>query len=72
MEHTKHCFTVMGGPASIQIYFDTHRSSKVIALAESEARRLEAKYSRYQSNSFLSKIVIKYNIFKITNKQMKN
>ena len=50
-------FTAMGSPCEIQIYLDSKKRARyLIGRAITEVARLEAKYSRYRSDSFLSEI----------------
>lgn len=50
-------FKAMGSPCSIQLYAPTPRQAKqFIDIVISDVSRLEALYSRYRSDSFLSKI----------------
>ncbi|MDD1622891.1 MAG: FAD:protein FMN transferase [Methylococcaceae bacterium] len=47
----------MGTPCEIQLFAKSHTSAKRIAeIAIADVRRLEARYSRYRSDSLLSKI----------------
>ncbi|MGY6274510.1 FAD:protein FMN transferase [Methylomonas sp. MgM2] len=54
----RHAFAAMGSPCEIQIYADTggHHARKVIDTVLHDLNRLEARYSRYRSDSFLSQI----------------
>lgn len=60
MAHLKyyhHDFKAMGSPCSIQLYADTARKAKRAArVAMNDVFRLEAKYSRYRADSYLSEI----------------
>ena len=56
LEHIIHRFTVMGGPASVQLYLESTDNRSLLKQAEAEARRLEKKYSRYRDDSLLSAI----------------
>jgi len=50
-------FKAMGTPCEIQLFAKSHTSAKRIAeIAIADVRRLEARYSRYRSDSLLSKI----------------
>jgi len=50
-------FKAMGSPCDIQLFAETHGQAKKIAnIVITDVRRLEAVYSRYRSDSFLSKI----------------
>lgn len=50
-------FKAMGSPCDIQLYAASNAAAKRIAdLAIADVRRLEARYSRYRSDSFLSAI----------------
>jgi len=52
-----HRFTAMNSPCEIQFDSDSRRLARIFgAKAEAEAARIEAKYSRYQPDSLLSKI----------------
>lgn len=53
----RHAFTAMGSPCELQLHApDAGTAQSVAALAEAEVRRLEARYSRYLPDSFLSAI----------------
>ena len=56
LESVVHHFTVMGGPASVQLYLESTSNKTLLKQAEAEARRLEKKYSRYRDDSLLSAI----------------
>lgn len=50
-------FKAMGTPCDIQLFAAQHAHAQQVAdLAIADVRRLEAKYSRYRSDSFLSEI----------------
>ncbi len=50
-------FKAMGSPCDIQLFSETHGQAKKIAnIVITDVRRLEADYSRYRSDSLLSKI----------------
>ncbi|MBF0464626.1 MAG: FAD:protein FMN transferase [Nitrospirae bacterium] len=49
-------FTAMGTSCTLFIYSTQNRANKAAQYAISEARRIEARYSRYRSDSVLSKI----------------
>ncbi len=54
-----HCydFKAMGSPCSIQLYASTSRQAKQYAdIVISDVARLEARYSRYRQDSYLSEI----------------
>jgi len=52
-----HLFMAMNSPCDIQVDGDdVHLARELGALAEAEAHRIEAKYSRYQENSQLSQV----------------
>ncbi len=47
----------MGSPCTIQLYADNHQAGKYAAdIAIADINRLEARYSRYRKDSFLSEI----------------
>jgi len=53
----RHAFKAMGSPCEIQLYAASAAQAKRVAgIAIADARRLEALYSRYRSDSFLSAI----------------
>lgn len=53
----RHAFKAMGSPCEIQLYAASDAQAKrVAAAAIADVRRLEALYSRYRSDSFLSAI----------------
>ncbi|VAW94129.1 FAD:protein FMN transferase [hydrothermal vent metagenome] len=58
LKQITHRFTVMGGPAELQLYLDatTQDKNQLVQLAENEAYRLEKKYSRYRDDSVTSRI----------------
>ncbi len=58
LKQISHHFHVMGGPAELQLYLDvTHpHQNQLLQLAETEAYRLEKKYSRYRDDSVTSAI----------------
>ncbi|MFI3137788.1 MAG: FAD:protein FMN transferase [Methylococcaceae bacterium] len=57
MQYYRHAFNAMGTPCEIQLYAQTMAHAKqVVATVISEVQRLEALYSRYRSDSLLSKI----------------
>jgi len=50
-------FKAMGSPCDIQLYAESHAAAECVAgTAIAEVRRLEALYSRFRSDSFLSAI----------------
>lgn len=50
-------FKAMGTPCDIQVYAKTQdKAEQVIGLIIADLQRLEARYSRYRSDSFLSAI----------------
>ncbi|MBF0518390.1 MAG: FAD:protein FMN transferase [Nitrospirae bacterium] len=49
-------FTAMGTSCTLFIYSTQNRANRAAKYAISEARRIEARYSRYRSDSVLSKI----------------
>jgi thiamine biosynthesis lipoprotein len=50
-------FKAMGAPCEIQLYAESHTEAKrVSGLAMADVHRLESRYSRYRSDSFLSAI----------------
>lgn len=50
-------FRVMAGPAEVELYAESKdAATEVAALIEAEARRIEQKFSRYQSESIVSRI----------------
>jgi thiamine biosynthesis lipoprotein len=50
-------FKAMGSPCEIQLYAESHAEAKrVSGLAMADVHRLESRYSRYRSDSFLSAI----------------
>ncbi|MDD5320858.1 MAG: FAD:protein FMN transferase [Methylococcales bacterium] len=52
-----YAFKAMGSPCDIQLFADTHAKAKMVADAViADVNRLEALYSRYRSDSFLSAI----------------
>lgn len=54
--HT-HAFRAMGSPCDLQLHAgDLAGAGRVAARAEAEVRRLEARYSRFREDSFLSAI----------------
>jgi thiamine biosynthesis lipoprotein len=57
MDFYHHEFKAMGTPCDIQLFAKTaSRARQVAELAVADVRRLEARYSRYRADSFLSKI----------------
>ncbi len=57
MKFFHHEFNAMGTPCAIQLFAKTSTKAKYIAeQAIADVRRLERRYSRYRSDSFLSKI----------------
>jgi len=54
----RHAFTAMGSPCEIQLYGDASglHARKVIDTVLADLNRLEARYSRYRPDSFLSEI----------------
>lgn len=57
MKLYRHPFNAMGSPCEIQLYAKTHaQAQRVAELAVADVYRLEARYSRYRSDSFLSAI----------------
>ncbi len=50
-------FHAMGGPCSIQVFLaDAAQAGRVMAAAEAEVCRIEAKYSRYRDDSVVGRI----------------
>ena len=50
-------FTAMGSPCELKLYADSRsRLRHLMSRAEAEVRRLEARYSRYRNDSFLTEI----------------
>lgn len=58
LKQISHHFHVMGGPAELQLYLDVtpQNQNQLLQLAETEAHRLEKKYSRYRDDSVTSAI----------------
>jgi len=57
MKLYRHPFNAMGSPCEIQLYALTQGEARRVAeLAAADVYRLEARYSRYRSDSFLSSI----------------
>jgi thiamine biosynthesis lipoprotein len=57
LAHHRFAFTAMGSPCEIQLYAGTPAEAEALAdRAIADARRLEARYSRYRDTSFLSEI----------------
>ncbi|MGZ8190315.1 MAG: FAD:protein FMN transferase [Methylococcaceae bacterium] len=57
MKFYQHSFNAMGSPCDIQLYANNYALAKQIAdVAIADVFRLEARYSRYRSDSFLSAI----------------
>lgn len=57
MKFYRYTFKAMGSPCDIQLYAKNHAQAKrVAAIAIADVNRLEALYSRYRSDSFLSVI----------------
>jgi thiamine biosynthesis lipoprotein len=57
LSYYRFAFKAMGSPCDIQLYADTHANAKRVAdAAIADVQRLEALYSRYRSDSFLSAI----------------
>ena len=57
MKLYRHPFNAMGSPCEIQLYALAHAEARRVAeLAVADVYRLEARYSRYRSDSFLSAI----------------
>ncbi len=58
LKRITHRFKVMGGPAELQLYLNpTDKNQRqLVQLAESEAYRLEKKYSRYRDDSITTSI----------------
>lgn len=53
----RHQFKAMGGPCELHLWLESKLEfERIVQLLESEVRRLEAKYSRYQPGSLLSAI----------------
>lgn len=53
----RHDFKAMGSPCSVQLYASTPRQAKQYAdIVIKDVARLEARYSRYRQDSFLSEI----------------
>jgi len=57
LSYYRYAFKAMGSPCDIQLFADTHVKAKRVAdAAIADVQRLEALYSRYRSDSFLSAI----------------
>lgn len=57
MQRFEHRFTAMGGTCRIEVDHEIESTTlAALRAAESEVRRLEEKYSRYRSDSLISKI----------------
>ncbi len=57
LSYYRYAFKAMGSPCEIQLYADTQSRAKQAAnVAIADVHRLEALYSRYRSDSFLSAI----------------
>jgi thiamine biosynthesis lipoprotein len=57
VEFFRQCFKAMGTPCEIQLFAETGSAAKrAIEAAMADIARLEARYSRYRSDSFLSEI----------------
>ncbi len=57
LSYYRYAFKAMGSPCDIQLFADTHAKAKKVADAViADVNRLEALYSRYRSDSFLSVI----------------
>lgn len=53
----EHRFRALGGPCAVQLYLpDARAAQAACAAAEAETLRIEAKYSRYRSDSIVSRI----------------
>lgn len=56
-QEVKHRFHAMGGPCELSLWPDgPDEAATVVPLLEQEVRRLEAKFSRFQATSLLSRI----------------
>ncbi|NOT12849.1 MAG: FAD:protein FMN transferase [Methylococcaceae bacterium] len=57
MKFYRQVFNAMGSPCEIQLFASSHAQAKRVAtIAINDVNRLEARYSRYRSDSFLSEI----------------
>jgi thiamine biosynthesis lipoprotein len=57
LSYYRYAFKAMGSPCDIQLFADAHAKAKRVAdAAIADVNRLEALYSRYRSDSFLSAI----------------
>jgi thiamine biosynthesis lipoprotein len=57
VEFFRQCFKAMGTPCEIQLFAETGSAAKrAIEAAMADIARLEARYSRYRNDSFLSEI----------------
>ncbi len=57
MRSYRSAFKAMGSPCEIQLFTASHaEAERIAAIAIAEAGRLEARYSRFRSDSFLSEI----------------
>lgn len=57
MQLYRKSFRAMGSPCEIQLYAaNPKEAERIMAVAISDVRRLEARYSRYRADSFLSEI----------------
>ncbi|NOU25513.1 MAG: FAD:protein FMN transferase, partial [Methylotenera sp.] len=57
MQYYRHTFNAMGSPCDIQLFASGELEAKRVAeLAVADVQRLEARYSRYREDSFLSEI----------------
>jgi thiamine biosynthesis lipoprotein len=57
MDLHRHAFQAMGSPCELQLFAESPgRARRVITAARAEIERLEARYSRFRGESFLSEI----------------
>lgn len=57
MQLHSHSFRALGGPCAIRLYgSDEYRCASAARAAETEIRRIEAKYSRYRHDSVIGRI----------------
>lgn len=52
----QYSFRAMGGPCSLSLYADDSVARQAAQRLEAEVRRLETKYSRFQADSYLSRL----------------
>jgi FAD:protein FMN transferase len=57
LKYHRHLFKAMGSPCEVQLYADGDaQARRVVDIVVADVERLEALYSRYRDNSFLSEI----------------